>query len=177
MKHNIEEIIIKQKKKVGSGQEHNVYPSYKNPDSVFKTPKSSPPKIRMSWVYLFQEHPDIFPKVLQIKNNFVELEKLDTNKAIDEYTLLDSFLSDNEQLYDGDFAYTFSVIFRNNDYDKLDEIDEYFNILGDKVFQIYSKWRNLLVKFFDVMPYDYFSDLHVGQFGYSKDGKLKILDI
>jgi hypothetical protein len=27
------------------------------------------------------------------------------------------------------------------------------------------------------MPYDYYSDLHIGQFGYSKDGTLKILDI
>ena len=174
---SIEEVKVVPKKKIGSGVEHNVYPSSKDPDSVYKTPKLKIPKIRMSWVKLFQEHPDIFPKVYEVKDKYVRLEKLDTNKAVDEYLTLDSILKDDDSLHDSDFAYTFYIIYVNRDEDRLEKIDEHFEKMGDEIFDLYVKWRTLLLKFFNLMPSDYYSDLHLGQFGYSKDGTLKILDI
>ena len=168
-------ILIKEIKKVGSGMEHNVYQSM-NPNQVYKVPKGKNPKIRMSWVYLFQEHPDIFPKIIKLEDKFVKLEKLDTNKAISEYTTLDSLLKEDDELHDSDFAYTFFNIYKDRDEDRLAAIDEHFENMGEKTYNLYSKWRDLILKFLDVMPYDYYSDLHIGQFGYSKDGTLKILD-
>jgi len=156
--------------------EHDVYPSHKDPNTVFKIPKGVLPKIRMAWVSLFQEHPDIFPKVLEIKDKYVTLEKLDTNKAMDEYYTLDSLLKEDDELHDSDFAYTFFTIYKNHEQDRLDAIDEHFENMGDKAYKLYSKWRDLILKFLDIMPHDYYSDLHIGQFGYSKDGTLKILD-
>ena len=173
---SIEEMNIIPKRKVGSGMEHDVYPSYKNPDSVYKVVKGKTPKIRMAWVNLFQEHPDIFPKILEIKDKYVVLEKLDTNKAMDEYYTLDSILKEDDELHDSDFAYTFFTIYKNHDKDRLDAIDDYFEYVGEKTYNLYSKWRDLILKFLDIMPHDYYSDLHIGQFGYSKDGTLKILD-
>lgn len=174
--HSIEEMMAVPKKKVGSGMEHDVYPSYRNPDSVYKTPKGKTPKIRMAWVNLFQEHPDIFPKVLEVKDNYVTLEKLDTNKAMNEYLTLDSILKEDDELHDSDFAYTFFIIYKNHEQDRLDAIDEHFENMGQNVYNIYRKWRDLILKFLNIMPHDYYSDLHLGQFGYSKDGTLKILD-
>lgn len=173
--NSIEEMKIVPKKKIGSGMEHDVYPSM-NPDLVYKVPKGKNPKIKMSWVNLFQEHPDIFPKILKSNNKYVVLEKLDTNKAISEYTTLDSLLKEDDELHDSDFAYTFFNIYKNHDNDRLEAIDNYFEYMGDDAFNLYVKWRNLILKFLDIMPYDYYSDLHIGQFGYSKDGTLKILD-
>jgi hypothetical protein len=172
---SIEEMNIVPKKKIGSGMEHDVYPSM-NPDLVYKVPKGVNPKIRMSWVNLFQEHPDIFPKIIKSNNKYVILEKLDTNKAISEYTTLDSLLKEDDELHDSDLAYTFFNIYKDHDEDRLAAIDEHFENMGDDAFDLYVKWRNLILEFFEIMPYDYYSDLHIGQFGYSKDGKLKILD-
>jgi len=174
---SIEEMNIVPKKKIGSGVEHDVYPSKQDPESVYKVARGNKPKIRMSWVYLFQGHPDIFPKVLGIKDKYVTLEKLDTNKAMNEYTTLDSILKEDDELHDSDFAYTLFTIYKNHDKDRLDAIDDHFENMGEKAYNLYSKWRDLILKFLDIMPYDYYSDLHIGQFGYSKDGTLKILDI
>lgn len=174
MKKNV---LIKEVRKIGSGAEHKVYQSM-HPDLVYKVPRhSNQPKIRMSWVYLFQEHPDIFPKIIKATDRHVTLEKLDTNKAISEYTTLDSILKENSDLWDSDFAYTLFNIYKERDNERLDEVDEHFELWGDNVYNLYSKWRDLILKFLDIMPYDYYSDLHIGQFGYSKDGTLKILDI
>lgn len=172
---SIQELNIINKQKIGGGMEHDVYPSM-NPDLVYKVPKGVLPKIRMSWVNLFQEHPDIFPKVKKISEKYVVLEKLDTNKAISEYTTLDSLLKEDDELHDSDFAYTFFNIYKDHDNDRLEAIDEHFENMGHDVFNLYVKWRNLILKFLDIMPYDYYYDLHIGQFGYSKDGTLKILD-
>lgn len=170
---SIEEMMAVPKKKIGSGMEHNVYPSHRNPDTVYKVGKG---KIRMSWVRLFREHPNIFPRVLDVKDNYVTLEKLDTNKAMNEYLTLDSLLKEDDELHDSDFAYTFHVIYRNNDQERLKLIDQHFQNMGQNVYNTYSKWRDLILNFFDIMPPNYYSDLHLGQFGYSKDGTLKILD-
>lgn len=174
MKKIVKEIRIKPKEKLGSGTEHNVYPSLSNPNVVIKMPKG---KIRMSWVNLFKEHPEIFPKITKQTDKYIVLEKLDTKKAESDYLTLDGLLIEDRELYDGDFAYTFYLIFKYRNFDKLEKIDEYFESLSPAAFQLYSKWRNQLIKFFDVVPYDYFPDLHIGQFGYSNDGTLKILDI
>lgn len=173
---SIEEVKVVPKKKIGSGMEHDVYPSHKDPNTVFKIPKGVLPKIRMSWVNLFKQHPDIFPKIIKSNDKYVVLEKLDTNKAMDEYYTLDSILKEDDKLHDSDFAYTFFTIYKNHDKDRLDAIDDYFEYVGDNAFDLYVKWRDLILKFLDIMPYDYYSDLHIGQFGYSKDGTLKILD-
>jgi len=176
---SIEEMNIVPKKKIGSGMEHDVYPST-NQDVVIKTISSrfgkTLPKIRMAWVNLFQEHPDIFPKVIKVTETYVVLEKLDTNKAMSEYLTLDGLLKEDREIWEGDFAYTLFLIYEGSDEDKLTAIDEHFENMGDKAFNLYSKWRDLILKFLDIMPHDYYSDLHVGQFGYSKDGTLKILD-
>jgi hypothetical protein len=118
----------------------------------------------------------MFPKIIKSTDRYVVLEKLDTNKAINEYTTLDSLLKEDDELHDSDFAYTMENIYKNHDKDRLEAIDEHFENMGDDAFNLYVKWRNLILEFLDIMPYDYYSDLHIGQFGYSKDGTLKILD-
>ena len=177
--NSIEEVKIVPKKKIGSGMEHDVYPST-NQDVVIKTPSSrfgkNKPKIKESWVKMFKEHPNMFPKILKQTENYVILEKLDTNKAMSEYLTLDGLLKEDRELWDGDFAYTLFLLHKDSDEYKLEAIDQHFENLGGKSFQLYSKWRNLILGFLDIMPHDYYSDLHVGQFGYSKDGTLKILD-
>jgi len=172
---SLKEVRVVPKKKIGSGMEHDVYPSI-NPDLVYKVARGSIPKIRMSWVNLFEDHPNIFPKIIKSSDKYVILEKLDTNKAMNEYTTLDSLLKEDDELHDSDFAYTFFTIYKDHDNERLEAINEHFENMGEKAYNLYSKWRDLILKFLDIMPHDYYSDLHIGQFGYSKDGTLKILD-
>lgn len=177
MKKNlIQELNPKEKTPLGKGRHHVVYPNLRDPSKVFKTPKEGFPKINYKWVKMFEEHPDMFPKVYRVSDRYVSLEKLDTNKAITEYQLLDGLLKKDDELYSGDFAYTLYRVYVYDDKDLEREIDNYFDNMNIGVATIYKRWKKLIFDFFNLMPEGYNSDLHQDQFGYSKEGKLKILD-
>lgn len=180
IKKIIDEIMTRPKQPLGSGMEHVVYPSVKDPSKVFKVAYSEDGeklvKVRNSVVKTFEEHPDIFPIVYNKTDKYITLERLDTKRAEKEYDLLNQALEKDEDLYMGDFSYTLFLIFRENNHELENEIDNYFYSQSSPISKLYKKWKNLIKRFFQVMPPEYYSDLHIEQFGYSKDGKLKILD-
>jgi len=162
----INEVMYRNRKKLGMGAEHDVYPGIINPDIVIKVPNCVP-ELEVPWVETFKKYPDIFPIVIKHGNNYVCLERLDTNKAIEEYEIMEDLLGYEieTRMYD---------IYKKQNIIKLKELDNIFKEAG--LYEIYSKWKNLFFKFYKVIPPDFYPDLHKDQFGYSKDGKLKILD-
>lgn len=179
-KQQVKELSIKGKMPLGSGIQHVVYPSLKDPSKVFKIAYSEKGdkivKINNSVIEMFQKYPEIFPIVYNKTDRYVSLERLNTERAEKEYDLLNQALEKDDELYMGDFAYTLFLVFREQNEELENQIDEYFASLPSPLPKLFVKWKNLIKTFFEIMPNDYYSDLHIEQFGYTKDGKLKILD-
>jgi hypothetical protein len=162
------ELRGKERTKLGSGMEHDVYAHMTDPNIVFKIKNDNDKKINIKWVRMFEKYPDMFPMVRRIGKNYVALEKLDTRKALREYSEINDII--NEDL-------SYAIFSSLSDGHFPDEIDNIFDSLKNtRLRETYYRWRNLIITFLNRMPSNYFSDLHDGQFGYSKDGKLKILD-
>lgn len=180
IKKIISELKAHAKTPLGYGMDHIVYPSLKDSSKVFKIAYSQEgekfTKINNSAIQTFEAHPDIFPIVYRKGDKYVTLERLDTIKAEKEFEMLSQELEKDDELDMGNIAYTLFLIFRDNNRELENEIDFYFVKLPSPIPKIYKKWKNLLKKFFQIMPTKYYPDLHVGQFGYTKDNKLKILD-
>lgn len=179
-KTKIEELSTKPKMPIGHGVEHVVYPSLKDPSKVFKMAYSEDEgnviKFRNSVIETFEKYPDIFPKIFRKSDKYVVLERLNTERAEKEYDLLNQVLEKDDELYMGDFSYTLFLVFRDYGEEVEREIDNYFANQPSPIPKLYRKWKNLIKRFFEIMPQTYHTDLHIGQFGYTKDGKLKILD-
>ena len=184
LRKRLNELNIKNKGIYGHGTYHNVYQSKNHPDRVYKVGSQS---VVNSWLEIFKSHPNLFPIVyntgeltLKDKNKkayFVEIEKLNTapvekdwNEIYKTITSLDS--------YDDEFFWTNSEILF------LDIIDmpEYINqILPElkrkypKVYEDFTGWVNLINNVYNVIPGRL--DIHLGNFGYDKEGNKKCLDI
>jgi hypothetical protein len=163
----INEVKIRKKEKLGMGTEHDIYPSETNPDVVMKVRNCVPEK-EVPWVETFKKNPDIFPIVIKHTKNYVCLEKLDTNKAVEEFEDMENFLG-----YELTEAYWEGIV-RNKNTAHLKILDDKF--MESELYEIYSRWKDLILRFYEIIPPNFYPDLHGEQFGYSKDGKLKILD-
>jgi hypothetical protein len=174
------EVEIKQKTPIGFGNFHNVYDSKYKPDVVYKIGDES---VVRDWYELFKEHPDLFPKVYKkgvvnipvknqngdvvkkVKKSYVEVEKLDTNRLKKEWNLIDRFSN-------GNFQYNIT---------RIEEKDDFFQQLGDEItkvntplYEAFARIYNLVFSVYEVKPS---ADIHMGQFGYDKQGNLKCLDL
>lgn len=200
LKMNIREILKElnfQKKEIlGSGGEHKVYSSSKFPDRLFKVGRK---KSVEEWIEIFQSNPNLFPivyKIGQFKKNenlfFVMIEKLDTKKAIDEWDYLhekmeelDIIDDDDNGLYGTDL-YDIYINYGGSDgnsvkFKIIEDILEKLKNYDNKAFNIFSKWFKLIkdcekIKE-KILGRPTRTDAHKYNFGYSKDGKLKCLDI
>jgi hypothetical protein len=76
IQHDVDEIATKEKELVGKGAFHNVYPSNKNPNMVYKIGFDEDVN---GWVDLFKSRPDIFPKVYGTGHVNIKLKKQVTN--------------------------------------------------------------------------------------------------
>ena len=72
IQHDVDEIATKEKELVGKGAFHNVYPSNKNPNIVYKIGFDEDVN---GWVDLFKSRPDIFPKVYGAGHVNIKLKK------------------------------------------------------------------------------------------------------
>jgi hypothetical protein len=173
------EVQTKEKNKMGSGVWHIVYPSKKYPDKVYKI---GSPGIVKSWINTFKENPNIFPNVYHVGNGeydgknymYVLLEKLNTKKLEKLWYLLDDI--------------SFEV-YRNMDFDEIvikytynHQIDpEYLTpikkFIKEHYPNIYDQFIEIINLIDMVIKVKQYPDLHMGQFGYDNNGKLKCLDI
>lgn len=173
----IDEIVTRKKRILGSGLYHEVYESNRYPNKVFKVGREY--SVKEAYEY-FIRYPYLFPEVYGYKKwgekkadngddlYLLILEKLDTNKFIWFFNELSKkcreILGKNITL----IAYQFDE--HQEDWAKL------LNELETQDKSFYSKsieFFGLLVELNEI--YD-FPDVHSGQFGYDKTGELKCLD-
>lgn len=186
----LKELSIQQKEMIGKGLEHKIYSSLKYPDRLFKIGEKD---VVDEWIQVFQADPNLFPIVYQVgqfsknKNIFyVILEKLDVQKAIDEWDYLHEKMEvlniideDDEGLYGRDLLDIY--INHGDDKNAIEDILKQLENFDKKSFDIFAKWFKLIKDCEKVkerfVGHGTLIDAHKYNFGYSKDGKLKCLDI
>jgi hypothetical protein len=137
-------------------------------------------------VSLFQQHPDIFPTIYDRGDDWISIEKLDTARAQREYEALSDEIEE-------DFLDEYAL--------SPEELDPHFMNATREITEIWERWRTTLIAYAKIyfaykkekedayvqMGAEAYSkltdttlvgrDIHMDQFGYTKEGKLKILDI
>lgn len=180
----LNEIVTKEKKSLGQGRYHKLYPHPTNPDVLYKVGLYH---VMYEWVPVFKAHPDLFPKVYgDIKSNVIMVKGYNGEKykreaswilveKLDTKTFNDFF----EELYEIDLgmsplAALFNVHLKGRYSDVvmtfLDGVKREAPDMYDRCVELFD----LTAKVLEVAPE---FDLHAYQFGYDKTGKLKCLDI
>jgi hypothetical protein len=202
IQHDVDEIATKEKELVGKGAFHNVYPSNKNPNMVYKIGFDEDVN---GWVDLFKSRPDIFPKVYgtgyvniklkkqvtnfswrtgefkpitynpgdTVKVKYVGVERLNTEKAKQHWNSLANVVS----VMSGKSLQTYLTSLGMDQ-----EMEDEFLSIGEKIketgndfiYNIFVEFYNLIHSVYELKPV---ADVHVGNYGYDKDGNLKCLDI
>ena len=181
----VTELGTKEKTPYGGGIEHRIYSSEKNPNILFKVGEKD---VIFEWYELFLNNPNLFAKVYgigKIPNSdlyYVKIEKLDTKNFESKWDLMEESLEEIGIL-DIDRGESFSDIYLNygSDSEKMKEVIlnlKSHNLNSYKFFiellQLIKEAEKAQNKFLNK---DTLIDAHKYNFGYSNDGKIKILDV
>ena len=181
----VTELGTKEKTPYGGGIEHRIYSSEKNPDVLFKVGEKD---VIFEWYDLFVNNPEFFAKVYGIgkipnSNNFyVKIEKLDTQKFESKWDSMEESLEDTGIL-DVDRGESFVDIYLNygSDSEKIKEILLSLKSHDVSSFKFFTELIQLIKQAEkvqnDFLKKDTLIDVHKYNFGYTKDGKIKILDV
>ena len=202
IKHEVAELDTKDKDLVGKGAFHNVYISKKNPNVVYKIGfdedvsgwvdifKSRPDlfpkvykmghlniKLKKSTTTFSWRTGDFKPITYNpgdtVKVRYVEVEKLDTDKAKSYWNSLANVVS----VMSDKSLQTYLTSLGMDE-----EMEEEFKSLGEKIketgntfiYEILVDFYNLVHSVYELKPT---ADVHVGNYGYDNKGNLKCLDI
>lgn len=116
---------------------------------------------------------NIFPKIYKIDNLEITMELLDVKKSEKEYNKLNKYLKEKYKIS------AYKILF--NDYypyaNKEEKIDESKIILSKDLEIIYNKFKVLIDKIMKIVGKHFLLDIHSNNFGYDKEGNLKMFDI
>ncbi len=192
-----------EKPEIGSGVDHTVYPSVKNPKIVYKLGSDYAVS---GWLDLFKENPDLFPKVfnsgktkMRLKKDkyvyngeyfanvkagtivpvtYVEVEKLNTKRAENEWEIMDEIIT---ELTKDDFGWDFQDFVMSYNrletpayIERLEDLQNEIKLEFPEFYGIFVRFVTLLDRIFEVKPA---ADLHKYNFGYDSKGNLKCIDI
>jgi hypothetical protein len=135
---------------------------------------------KSSWFHIFKNNPETFPVIYDINKNQIKLEKLDTDKAENEIKKMKDFLyqygdSWIRNIIENEYAATSRVLFQS--IGNLDYILYILKKYGDgEIEKIFKKWIVFFKKLSEIKGSEFF-EVHDYNFGYSKNNKLKMLDI
>ena len=171
LREHIDELLTRPKNTYDKGTEHTIYKAEHNPDTLYKTGK----KDRIIYCYkLFKKYPELFPIVYRTgkigkHEAYMEVEKLDTKRVQDDWEHL------KDKLEVRDLFDIFFYIIEYKTEGKVVYKNTIKRLADDKVgLDIFNRWVNLLKAIHKI--YNTTIDVHFGNFGYDKDGKLKCLD-
>jgi hypothetical protein len=178
---------------IGGGTEHEIFEDPEHVDRVYKT--SIGGEIDPRVVDLFRAHPSIFPRVYKATEEWMNIERLDTDRARMEYDYLTRFLEE------GDTPDLLEEFFETLDENLIPRLSAIFDQAPMEISQTWMRWKATLEGYLRAredhiqkwnawlqsLSYEEMGrmrktspigdDLHEDQFGYSSEGVLKILDI
>ena len=157
-------IILEERKPIKSGEDHDIYQDESDPNKLERVSK----KGNTSWIKIFSKDPSIFPIVYEKVDNGAKVQKLDTVKAQNDYREVAKALNDTT-----DFEGILNMIGAGNIPTELIK-----NIFINTTPEIAKKFKDFITVVGKVRKAASLDrvDAHEGNFGYSKDGKLKMLD-
>ena len=181
---------------IGQGSEHIIYPYSKDPNKIIKTfDPDETESINKDQITTFQKHPDIFPIIYKVTDKYAVLEKLNTEKAIDEleklqteffnlkwrdekkrkYSILLDELMEDDNLEDYDFIGLLYHLFQNTSSSSLKkELTTLLSLTSNP--DILKKYIDFLTKVTSKINQTEL-DIHSEQFGYDSKENIKLLDI
>jgi hypothetical protein len=196
----LNELGTKPKDVYDRGAFHMIYQSKNNPNVLFKIGTQT---MVDTWVEVFKSRPDLFPIVKRvgttnykfpkdfveidpttyelIKHNagdtvkikYVEIEKLDVNRASIHWDRLDDYLRSltGKTLQ----KYLTSLSIDDSLENEFIEIGDQLQEKGNKfLYDIFRDFHNLLIQVYELKPA---ADVHRRNFGYDNNMNLKMLDI
>lgn len=204
---DINELGTKDKTPKGSGSFHYVYNSKQNPDRVFKIARPSdidewlslfksrpdifPSVYRVGETKVKLREPKNYIEFVDgemkyVKHNvgdvmdakYVELDKLNTVKAQNDWRKLDDAITDlteeGWEFQDYVIHLILMLTKQGGDDDMLDAVTENMKTEHPEMIKTLNRFVTLIKKICEVRKKP---DLHIDNFGYDKDGTLKCLDI
>ena len=159
--------------------EHRIYASLKNPDRLFKVGDFD---VVDHWVNVFRSNPEFFPKIYRAgkfpkypKLYYVEIEKLDTKKFIENWDNLEMDLEEMGVI-DLDNMNGLDQLYLDGKLD-LAISDEILDRLADYNRKFIIELLKLVKNCESVVGGSGIIDFHKYNFGYGSDGKIKCLDL
>lgn len=195
-----ERINITKKSSLGQGANHIVFAGVHNKNRVYKIVNDYSDRAHFIDEYKFmQKFPDFFPIIYKINDNYIELEKLDTNAKYEYIKLSDEvskklvlFYKDNQRAKTileyafnftalADFFFVFCDSYHNNDSDRHEVLLDFEHFIeNESWYKTYVKYKILLINVYELHKKEFGNwviDINSGNFGYDKHGNLKMLDI
>lgn len=170
------EDIVK-KRIIGQGKDFNVYPT-KNPNLIVKYKKDG--YIQNKYIQTMLNYPDIFPKIIKYTNKYIIVEKLKTEGIEYETNIVMSKIREvGIKTDNNDITRIISYCLRWDEPEKINNIKE--KLVNTDEIIIFDKYYNFIKKVFDEMDLytkdNYTIDWYRFNFGYDKNGNLKLLDV
>ena len=161
------------------GDYKNVYTSKTNPDIVIKKFNSRHDYMIKNEIKFCNTAPDLFAKIYKVdfKKCVILQQKLDTLSTYEDLKKM------------GDYFFNLNLIDSKSDYEILNFIktivvqntsmEEVKNFMEDKIlFEIVNKWVFIIKKVIKIgVELDIPFDINPNNFGYDKEGNLKMFDI
>lgn len=123
----------------------------------------------------FPTHSEFFPIVYNITDNTITMENLDINKAKIEYNKLDNFFKKNYKKSAYNFLYKDHSSIGSGNLEKPSQLS---TELPYNINDLYVKFRTLIYNIDKIVGNkNSLLDVHADNFGYDKDGTLKMIDI
>lgn len=182
LRKNLNELRTTEKPLFSGGSGHKIFTSNTDSNKLFKVGDE---KKVLEWYELFKSFPNYFPRVFRHgkqKNNkyYVEVERLNTNRVIDEWNQLTDAL-DSMGIISKEINDNIDRIFKESLID--DELESYIiqslSKYNKKANKLFFTWINFLHSVNKIVQPIKGSmlDIHMGNFGYDSKGKIKCLDI
>jgi predicted RNA-binding protein len=125
-----------------------------------------------------QKHPNLFVKILKISKNYVVTEKLNSLKSKEEYIKILNILRNNFDISFKDLLFEYKSVDGN-----VKKMDEYYlnahnwllKNLDQSLLKAYKKFTKLVEEIEKLRLFEI--DISATNFGYDKNGNLKMLDV
>lgn len=167
---------------IGKGTEHDIYASEKRPNAIVKVGKKDNV---LKWSKVFKSNPKLFPTVYKVGKlpdgrYYAEIEKLNTERVVQEWGRLEQALEDVGVVDTDVFEDTIDQVFIDILSGTKDVKDIFLKLAGNKEAQkLFKKWIEFVAQateYVEGMGYGGL-DIHRYNFAYDSKGKPKVIDI
>ena len=177
---DLNEVSVKHKDVYKDGTQHAIYKDHKDSDKIYKVVKPDhldSSKQAYDWVKIFKQYPEYLPIVYKSTDRGASVEKLDAEKAKREFYAISDAIKPILG-YNALATLLQDVAENESDYKKkVAEAGQYLVENEPELASAFKRFVTLITKLQPINHKSYTLDTHAGNFGYAKNGHLKMLDL